>query len=165
MGKRPSYKRVAALLRYDPKTGVLTRRAPAPFGWRAGAVAGAAGGRKHFQRIKVVVDGYPAYAHHIAWLLMTGHWPKTLITFRDGDGTNCRWRNLMATSIKRLHTHNRLYRNNTSGYRGVGWHSVQRKWYASIRVDKRAIFLGYFPTKKGAIAARQRAAKRYGYLQ
>src|SRR6185436_18171281 len=102
---------------------------------------------------------------HIAWLLMTGRWPKTLITFRDGDGTNCRWRNLMATTIKRLHTHNCIYRNNTSGYRGVGWHSVWRKWFAHIRVDKREFFLGYFTTKNEAIAARRRAAKRYGYLQ
>jgi hypothetical protein len=165
VGKRPSYNHVMSLLRYNPRTGELTWRAPAPSGRRPGDIAGAAGGRKHFLRIKVVVDGHPAYAHHIAWLLMTGRWPKTLITFRDGDGTNCRWRNLMATTIKRLHTHNRIYRNNTSGYRGVNWHSVMRKWFARIKVDKREIFLGYFPSKKGAIAARKRAAKRYGYRQ
>jgi hypothetical protein len=49
--------------------------------------------------------------------------------------------------------------NNTSGYRGVTW--FQNKWRASIKINSRRIFLGYFISKEDAARAYDRAALEY----
>ena len=55
-------------------------------------------------------------------------------------------------------------RHNTSGVRGVCWHSARRKWYARIQdVNGRVISLGYYSTIEEAAAARRRAVEEiYG---
>ena len=44
----------------------------------------------------------------------------------------------------------KLYANNTSGYRGVGFYKPGGRWRAQISVDKKVIHIGHF---KKAIAA------------
>ena len=43
-----------------------------------------------------------------------------------------------------------LNKNNTSGFRGVGWHEEKKKWRAYIRISYKYRHLGYFPTKNKA---------------
>ncbi|WP_287345845.1 AP2 domain-containing protein [Mesorhizobium sp.] len=49
-------------------------------------------------------------------------------------------------------------KNNTSGFKGVSWHSSNQKWAANIRVNKRKIHIGYFNDPEGAHAAYVAAA-------
>lgn len=51
--------------------------------------------------------------------------------------------------------------NNTSGYKGVSWHKVVKKWHASIRKDNINYFLGYFINIKDAAKAYNEAAFKY----
>lgn len=37
-------------------------------------------------------------------------------------------------------------KNSTSGFKGVSWHKVVKKWYAKIVKDKKYYFIGYFNT-------------------
>lgn len=55
------------------------------------------------------------------------------------------------------------YKNNTSGFIGVGWNKGHMKWYSDIKVNKKSKHLGYFNNKEDAIIARLEAeAKYYG---
>ena len=53
------------------------------------------------------------------------------------------------------------YSNNTSGRKGVCWDNTNRKWVASINVNKKRITLGYFDNKDDAIIAREQAEVEY----
>lgn len=50
---------------------------------------------------------------------------------------------------------------NTSGYKGVSYHKKNKKWQASITVNYKRIYLGYFTNKQEAIEARLAAEKKY----
>ncbi len=50
-------------------------------------------------------------------------------------------------------------KNNTSGFRGVQRHA--EGWMARIKVDYKAIYLGYFKEFKDAVVARKRGEEKY----
>jgi hypothetical protein len=52
-------------------------------------------------------------------------------------------------------------RNNTSGVRGVSWHSVKHRWYARIMFKGKNYHLGTFVELEDAAAARREAEEKY----
>ena len=54
-----------------------------------------------------------------------------------------------------------MYKNNSSGYRGVSWHPGQQKWLARIQVNGNGICLGYFDNKEDAANAYEIASNKY----
>lgn len=68
---------------------------------------------------------------------------------------NVRWASYKTQAINRG-----MMSNNTSGIKGVGRRSNGR-WYASIRVDRKLIYLGTFKNKDDAIKARKAAESKY----
>ena len=72
-----------------------------------------------------------------------------------------RKKNLRIAS-KSLNSINRgLRKDNTSGYKGVGWMEKRKKWYASIMINQKSKSLGYFNIMQDAILARQVAERKY----
>jgi len=58
--------------------------------------------------------------------------------------------------------HNAVKRtDNTSGYKGVGWHKATQKWRARIKLNGKEKSLGYFATPELAHAAYCRAAAEF----
>ena len=122
-------------------------------GGYSGAVAGCIRRSKGYRVI--CVDGKLYQANRLAWLYMTGKWPKLEINCINRNTSDTRWANLrqMTPSQRSAYAH----RNNKLGARGV---SLRRgKFIAIIKVEGEKKYLGAFDTVKEASAAYARAAK------
>jgi len=75
-----------AVVRYDPITGKF-------WSLKTGEEVGYVNCRKS-RYITVEVNGARVRANRLAWLLVTGEWPKHHIDHIDHDRQNNRWRNL-----------------------------------------------------------------------
>lgn len=89
------------------------------------------------------------------------------VIYRDGDPLNCQRANLLLIPPNVVHHRTRLYKRNTSGYKGVSLHKRRLAlgkppWRATLVVEKRQLHLGYFATAEEA-AQRYNAAARDHY--
>lgn len=55
---------------------------------------------------------------------------------------NCRW----ATHTIQQRNTRKIQQHNTSGYRGVSFHTTHKRWISRIGINKKLIHLGYFDT-------------------
>jgi len=69
---------------------------------------------------------------------------------------NCRWANKTTQSINQ-----RLRKDNTSGYKGVGFNKKRNMYCSYIRINGVQKHLGYFNEKEEAIESRKKAEKDY----
>jgi len=77
----------------------------------------------------------------------------------DGDGlNNCR-SNLRDGSGSKNHANTWMRADNRSGFKGV--HLLRGKWQATIRVNRKPIYLGIYDTPEAAADAYDEAAVRY----
>lgn len=149
--------RIRELLDYDPNTGIFTWRIKRSGTALAGSVAG---WMRPDGYLVISIDDKPYKAHRLAWLLATGKWPTRAIDHINqikGDNRICNLREVNASES----CQNRpLFRNNTSGFRGVSWHKKVGRWFAYIKHLGKRHFLGYFDTPEEASAAYKEAASR-----
>lgn len=76
----------------------------------------------------------------------------------DGDGLNNRRANLRQASHSQNQRNRGLGRKNTSGYKGVSWHTSSGKWWARIWAGGKRETIGSFATPEAAHAAYVEAA-------
>lgn len=62
---------------------------------------------------------------------------------------NMRWANMHIQT-----TNQRRFDDNTDNYAGIGWHKRDKKWTASIEVNRKTTYLGYYDSVKSALIAR-----------
>lgn len=148
------------LLEYDPETGLfrwLYYVSPTcSLQWFKGNIKGG------YCTIGIKGKGYKA--HRLAWLYMTGEWPKKEIDHLDQDRQNNRYLNLRDTS----RTNNQLNKNKnptryTSKYPGVSYFSITSSWRAIIGHKNKRYYLGYFETEE--LAFRAYLNKKYELLE
>lgn len=149
--------RLRELIDYEPLTGVFKRRVVI---WKVGHVGQTIGHTNNQGRIEVSVDGKVYLAHRLAWLYMTGAWPKNQIDHKDGDPSNNAFDNLRdVTGTENMQNQRKARSNNIVGLLGVRKH--YRKWQASISVNGKAVFLGSFDTAEQAGQAYIEAKRLY----
>jgi hypothetical protein len=81
------------------------------------------------------------------------------IDHRNGNGLDNRRRNLRYATVSQNRA-NRRKIPHSSTYKGVYWHSRDRRWKATIRFSGRQIDLGCFTDEVKAARAYNKAAKR-----
>ena len=147
------------ILRYEPETG-LFYRISAPL--RQRRLIGTIAGTKHSTGyIAIHVNGTIFYAHRLAWLYMTGDWPKKYIDHINRDRADNRFENLREADTAQNNINSDPSRANVSGYTGVCWIIRRERWLAQIKVNGKQICLGYHHTKEDAIAARKAGERKY----
>lgn len=87
--------------------------------------------------------------------------PGKQVDHINGNGLDNRRANLRLATASQQQQNRALGKNNTSGYKGVGWWPRQRRWHASIQYHGEIIHLGYFKSKEAAARAYDRAARKY----
>lgn len=149
---------VREILSYDPETGLLTWKVRTSNRMRIGQVAGTVG--KHgYVTISIRYKKYTA--QRIIWLIVTGKWPEGMIDHRDTVRSNNRWENLREASQSQNACNSKTPSDNASGVKGVAYNKRDRNWMAYINKDGRRVYLGTYPDKAQAAAARNRAAPKY----
>lgn len=141
------------IIHYEPETGV--------FIWKVSmgprAMAGSRAGTTNSEGYNIItIEGARYQAHRLAWLYMTGSFPKEL-DHRNRDRSDNRWPNLRKATRSQNMQNTGVQRNNTSGARGVK--REYGKWAARIYVNGEEKRLGVYNTVEEAKQAYNKAAR------
>jgi hypothetical protein len=128
---------------------VFTRRTTCTK-WRAGAVAG---GKQLTGYIAISISGKQHLAHRLAFVWMTGRWPKGEVDHINRRRADNRWANLRDVNRSR----NNLNRGTT--IRGITFENGAYR--ARLGCDGVTRHLGRFATRKEAEDARRAAERKY----
>ena len=148
------------LLHYNPKTGVFTRIISTNRSVKIGDVAGSKDRRGY---IAVWIMGKSCMAHRLAWLYMSGSWPKNEIDHENHVRDDNRIINLREATRLENNKNASKRKDNTSGVCGIHWSERDKRWYAQVSVKGKRMFLGCFKDKFGAMCARKSADNKYGF--
>ena len=138
---------------YDAATGALTwcRRPRGHFkngaGWHnfnkkcAGKIAGT---RKPDGRIEVGLGERTLKAARIVWALHTNTGVFGVLDHIDGNPNNDKIENLREVTTAQ-NTRNRTHTSaNSSGIRGVTWHTPSKKWWVRVTLDGKTYSFGLY---------------------
>lgn len=141
--------RLKELLSYDPETGVfvwLVDKARA----KAGDIAGCLKkGKDCYVHIGCCGKNY--MAHRLAWLYMTGRWPKEQLDHKDLNKSNNRFDNLREATHGQNRQNTNKHKTNKTGFKGV--FCEEGRYQARIGVNGKHIWLGSYDTARQAANA------------
>lgn len=123
---------VLSQLDYNPYSGYFTRR-------KNGKPVGSDHGNGY---LTVYVLGKHYYAHRLAWLYVTGEWPKDDIDHIDGNRINNSWGNLREATrsqnlINKIYPKKELPKN-------IYWLARTARYRVKLSVNNKTIHGGYF---------------------
>jgi hypothetical protein len=144
-------------VRYDPTTGVFTRRSTSK--WHARAEGREINTRDTDGYVVIRIDGVMYKAHRLAWMWMTGAMPAVTIDHANRQTADNRFINLREATTKQNNENRGRPKNNKSGIVGVR-KMRYGKWRAYIYHNKQNLYLGEYDQQEHAIAARQQAVGR-----
>jgi plasmid maintenance system antidote protein VapI len=85
------------------------------------------------------------------------------VDHRDGLGLNNTRANLRLATHAQNMRNCRVYRNNTSGFKGVRWDTSRNKWRAEVQCDRKVHYVGLFASAEdAALAYDKRAIELFG---
>lgn len=91
--------------------------------------------------------------------LILGAHPDKEVDHIDGNGLNNRRANLREVTRAQNEHNKRAPRSNTSGQKGVHFHSRDRRWTAQVWIDGKKVHLGTFHDPGEAKRAYEAACK------
>jgi len=152
----PYYKKAKEFLNYDSETGIFTKFVKYKGTTKEAGCIDPQG----YRRISIRINGLTknTKAHRLAWFMTYGELPN-VIDHIDGNPLNNAIKNLRSCT-QQQNTFNRgAYKNNTSGYKGVYWHKMAKKFQAKIGINGKLKHLGLFNTAKEASEVYEAKAK------
>lgn len=140
-------RRYRALMVYDPDTGIFTWRHTLRRICRQGDVVGSKKGGGY---LEVEYQGNRISLHRLAWLYVTGHWPRGVIDHINGVKSDNRICNLRDVDPSINAQNQRRARvSNQSGR--IGAHARKTGGFESrIKVGADSIYIGKFDTAEEA---------------
>ncbi len=167
-------KKLKKLINYNPKTGVFTwlERTPDMFEdgkypkkrlchkWNA-CYSGKQAGWTSRGYIQIKINGKSHQAHILAHIYMTGKKPIQNIDHKNGNPGDNKWCNLRLATPAENNANSKIRTNNSSGYKGVSFHKISKKWQAKIQTNGKQIYLGLFDTPQKAHKDYCKFAKKY----
>jgi hypothetical protein len=138
------------VLKYCPETGDFTwleNRSPVA---RIGVTAGNVTSLGY---ISIKVFGRPQQAHRLAFLFVTGDWPKNEVDHKSGVRTDNRWANLRECTHAENAQNRTVHARNTSGKMGVSWSKKESKFVACITLNGKRKRIGAFDCPDAAAKA------------
>ncbi len=146
------------ILHYDPDTGLFVW---AQSRGKKTAKGKAAGSIDNYGYVVIRFDGSLWKGHRLAWLYMTGEWPKVVVDHENLIRADNRWTNLRDATKGLNAANSKLAANNKAGFKGVSKHKKVPMWVAQITVNQKKIYLGLFRTPEEAHAVYMAAARKY----
>lgn len=158
MTKKLTLERLKELLAYDPDTGLFVWKTDRGRSAKFGDIAGRLAVRGYWD---IEIDGKKYKAHRLAWLYVTGKWPKDEIDHRDMNRTNNKFDNLREATHSQNGYNKITPTTNTSGFKGVSWCGRTGKWRAAITRDRKQYHLGFYDKISDAKSAYDVASHKY----
>jgi hypothetical protein len=149
----PSQDRLQRFVNYNPKTGLFTWKARGPR-----MHSGRPAGILHRGYVTLIIEKKRYRAHRLAWLYVHGEWPE-LLDHVNGDPADNRLSNLRLCTVAENTQNRKRHRNNASGYKGVTFHKMSRKWEVCIMAFGKKEYLGLYSTAEKAAAVYDAAAQ------
>lgn len=113
-----------------------------------------------YQSLRIDFATYKS--HRVVWTMVHGGIPEGMdIDHINGDRSDNRPANLRLCSRLGNARNNKIYKSNTTGYKGVSRHSSGKGFVATCRNGKEQVYLGFFMDAKEAHEAYRRAASEY----
>ncbi len=157
----PSQEVLREYFTYDDDQGVLIRRKNSA-NRKAGEVAGYVGDNGY--RL-IRVQGAMYGSHRLIWIFFNGPIPEGYeIDHANGNQFDDRISNLRLASRMENMRNRAMYKNNSSGYKGVCFEPKRKganPWRARIVVNKKRIALGMYPSPELAHEAYKKAALKF----
>jgi len=155
----PPQELLLKLFKYDPDTGVVTRRISSGPRARAGDIVN---NKQNTGYLAVSIMHSSYLLHRIIWKMITGRDPISLdhINHKKEDNS---WSNLREATKSENGRNVPIRIDNSSGFTGVVWNKSENKWQTYITLEGKTKHLGIFSSKLDAVAARIRANREYGY--
>ena len=148
--RRVSVEMLRSEFEYNPETGELRRK--------DGRSAARPMSRGY---LNVYFGGKTYKAHIVSWAIYHGRYPKNLLDHINGNKTDNRIENLREANAYQNTRNAKRRSDNTSGIKGVYFHSQSGKWTACIRTGGRQITLGRFSDINEAAKVRKEAAEKF----
>lgn len=152
------------IIHYSPETGIFTwlmfRGGKARPGKQSGYLAQMSSRNENKYRV-IGIYGKNYLAHRLAFLYMTGSFPKHHVDHINHDGADNRWINLREASSTDNNRNIRKHHDNRTGICGVSMNG--NRWVAKIGSDGKQICVGRFDNLFDAACARKKAELNYGY--
>ena len=151
--------RLQQLYHYDPETGHFTRKFE--------TVLNKAGTQSGFIRkdgyIQIEIDKRHYLGHRLAWLYMTGEWPKNEIDHINRIKHDNRYCNLRDVRRYINSLNKNIPKNNTSGHTGIKWEKKSNKWQVKFQMDNKIYNLGSFYDLEIALQVKEAKVKELLY--
>jgi hypothetical protein len=130
-----------SILNYEEASGIFTWKVSKAKNIKIGSVAGIHD-KCGYWIIRIDKKNYRA--HRLAWLYMNGNFPNKYIDHIDNNKINNIYRNLREANDVENGRNKGLQLNNSTGYKGVSFCNLNKKFKAQARFNGKTKTLGYF---------------------
>lgn len=162
INKNCSAKYLRTIIKYSPESGDFTwrhREDVRPW-WNTRYAGKKIAGLHSSGYVVIRFNGARFYGHRLAWLWVTGKWPKKIIDHINRNPSDNRFLNLREATYSQ-NCHNCTVADGVTGARGVYKNGLAKTYVAKIRVRGKVKILGYFEEVAPAREAYKRAALKY----